>query len=334
MRAFLGKALIVLLSALSAIVTTLTFVGYIGSWRYFEMFSDYRPFLLVAGVILLLGAALLLKFAKVWRRILLVATVGTAAVIVVNAFEVLPWLLASPQEKAPSDVSAKTIKLLAFNLEGDGPDSKSYAETRTFVRQESPDIAMFCECGHGWPVELQSLTNEMSHHVRIQAMDIDVFSRHPMVRTQVFHFGPRRGFVVVGVSVGGTELSFVATHTYSRHWIGDQGFAWRNETLEDGIGKRLTDTPRPLVVMGDLNVSPWSPAYKQMIKNSGLNDARRGYGVLVTQHGHGAISKWLWKPIDHCLFSAELETKNIYTGPDLTSDHLPVVAEFLLPLRR
>ena len=334
MSAFWRKALIVILSAFSAIATTLTFVGYIGSWRYFEMFSDYRSFLLGAGVILLLGAALFLKFEKVWRRVLLGAAIGASAVTFVNAFEVLPWLLANPQKRVHSGVSAKTIKLLAFNLEGDGPDNKSYAETRAFVRQASPDIAMFCECGHGWPVELQSLTNEMPHHVRIPAMDIDVFSRHPMVRTQIFHFGPRRGFVVVGVSVEGAELSFVATHTYSRHWIGDQGFAWRNETLEDGIGKRLADAPRPLVVMGDLNVSPWSPAYKSMMKASGFSDARRGYGLLVTQHGHGAISKWLWKPIDHCLFSAGLEVNNIYTGPDLTSDHLPVVVEFLAPLWR
>ena len=334
MRVLLAKLLIGLLSFLVVIVTVLTFVGYIGSWRYFEMFSDYRPFLLVAGVVLLLGAALLLKFVKAWRNILLGAAVGATVVTLVNTFEVLPWLLANPREKAPSDVSAKTIKLLAFNLEGDGPVNKSYTETRAFVRQESPDIAMFCECGHGWPDELQSLTNELPHHVRIPAMDIDVFSRHPMVRTQVFHFGPRRGFVVVGVSVKGMELSFVATHTYSRHWVGDQGFAWRNEALEIGIGKLLADAPRPLVVMGDLNVGPWSPVYKRMMKASGFNDARRGHGLLVTHHGHGAISKLLWKPIDHCLFSAELEVNNIHTGPDLTSYHLPVVAEFVLPDRR
>jgi len=187
---------------------------------------------------------------------------------------------------------------------------------------------MFCECYGEWPEQLRPLTNALPHHLRNDAMDIEIFSRHPLTRTQVFHFGPQRGFIVVGISINGTELSYVATHTYSRNWMKHAGFRWRTEALEQGLGQQLKDLPRPLMVMGDLNASPWSPAFKRMMNTSGLDDARKRRGLLMSQHRHGAVTKWLWRPIDHCLYSPDVTVVNFHTGPDLNSDHLPLVAEF------
>lgn len=37
-----------------------------------------------------------------------------------------------------------------------------------------------------------------------------------------------------------------------------------------------------------------------------------------------------WRPIDHCLVSSEFTVKNIKTGNDIGSDHLPLIIELSL----
>lgn len=322
MKGFPAKISAALPLSISVLICVLTLAGYVGSFRYLEILSDYRPFLLALGLLGLLPAVVL---RKCWPRIGIVTVSLWVATIVINGIEVLPWLLAHKPAPALSSEAATHIKAIAFNVEG---VNTNYAGTRAFVEREAPDILMVCECNVRWSGELRSLTNQLPHHFRDDAMDIEVFSRYPFSRSHAFNFGPARGFHLLGIYLDGRrEFGFVATHTYPRHWLGSKGFRWRTQALEEGLGKELHDFSIPLLVMGDLNASPWSPAYKKMIRSSGLQDARRGNGLLVTQHGHGALTRWLWRPIDHCLYSSGLEVTKIYTGPDLNSDHLPVVAE-------
>lgn len=322
----MAKISIVILLLLSAFGLILTLAGYATSFRYLEILSDYRPFLIGFGVLCLIPAIPWCK--SPWPRPRTIALTLSLLVISINGLEVLPWLFAA-KPTFQSTTSANEIKAIAFNVEG---INTNYAGTRAFVEQEAPDIAMFCECTEQWSAELRDLTNQLPYRFRNEAMTIEVFSRYPFSRTNVFNYGPERGFNLLAISLDGQhEFGFVATHTYPRHWLGNQGFRWRTETLEKGLGKVLNDFTIPFLVMGDLNASPWSPAYKHMIKSSGLRDARRGHGLLVTQHGHGSITKWLWRPIDHCLYSPGIEVTNLSTGPDLNSDHLPIIATFRLP---
>jgi endonuclease/exonuclease/phosphatase (EEP) superfamily protein YafD len=88
----------------------------------------------------------------------------------------------------------------------------------------------------------------------------------------------------------------------------------------------MADAPRPLVVMGDLNASLWSPTYREMLRRSGLQDARRGFGPLHTQSRFG-FHFLLGIPIDHCLVSDRIEVRLLRTGPALGSDHLALIVD-------
>jgi endonuclease/exonuclease/phosphatase family metal-dependent hydrolase len=157
-----------------------------------------------------------------------------------------------------------------------------------------------------------------------------VFSRHPITRHEVRPFGPERGFIVCRLDAAGPEFTFAAVHTYSRSWRGFEGHRQRTETLVTGLPE-IAQANTPLVIMGDFNASPWSPAFQELLHRTTLLDARLGFGLLPTQHGDGAVSRWLWRPIDHCLHSPDVLVRSLRTGPDLGSDHLPLVAELLLP---
>ena len=326
MKRLPAKISIAILLLLSILGLAFTLAGYAASFRYLEILSDYRPFILAWGFLCLPPAILFRKTE--WKRTRLAAIALSLLVISINALEVLPWLLA-PKPKLQSTTANKEIKAIAFNVEG---INTNYAGTCAFIEHEAPDIAMFYECTDRWSAELRSLTNQLPYRFRNEAMTIEVFSRYPFSRTNIFNYGPERGFNLLGISLDGGqhEIGFVATHTYPRHWLGSQGFRWRIEALEEGLGKELNNFTIPLLVMGDLNASPWSVSYKRMIKTSGLKDARRGRGLVMTHHGHGAITQWLWHPIDHCLYTPGIEVLNFSTGPDLNSDHLPIIAEFQL----
>jgi endonuclease/exonuclease/phosphatase (EEP) superfamily protein YafD len=91
------------------------------------------------------------------------------------------------------------------------------------------------------------------------------------------------------------------------------------------LAKVVADVEAPIVLLGDLNTTPWSPIYRQFIEDSGLRDARDGFGLL---------SSWptgnppLLIPIDHALVSQQIVVHNLYLGPDVGSDHYPLILDF------
>lgn len=305
-----------------------TFAGYMASFRYLEMLADYRPYLLCACLGALVGGVAAYHFGVRGRW--MIAAVAIAAVgTIVNALEVLPWVLASkPVRQSEQGVAGRPLKAVAFNVEG---ANTNFMATRAFIERESPDLVMLCEATARWSEELTVLKQGWKYHFRAESMDIELYSRHPIVRTQLFAYGPNRGFVAAQIQVDQSEFTVVATHTYPRHWYGDEGYRHRTQAIQDGLGRKVSMLQQPVVVLGDLNASSWSPAYKAMMRTSGLRDARWGNGLAPSHHGHGPVSRWLWRPIDHCLYSPEVSLDSFKVGPDLGSDHLPIVVTFRIP---
>jgi endonuclease/exonuclease/phosphatase (EEP) superfamily protein YafD len=304
----------------------LTFAGYAAKWRYLEITADYRPYQqLLGGLCLAGGFAAYRRRAN--RRVCRLAVIGALVIIVVNGLEVFPVVLA--RRPTPEITPRRPqFKAMAFNVEG---SNNSFDETRAFVERELPDVVMFSEATARWSEELKPLSNILPQRVREDEMEIEVLARHPILRKQAFHFGAERGLVLVLLEIDGSEVGFVAVHTYPRQWRGAEGYQQRTLALEKGLGKQSHAFPRPLLVMGDFNASQWTPAYKTMLRGSELMDAEQGFGLIATHHGQGLVSQWFWSPIDHCLHSRDVTVNNYWHGPDLGSDHLPILVDFSLP---
>jgi endonuclease/exonuclease/phosphatase (EEP) superfamily protein YafD len=83
----------------------------------------------------------------------------------------------------------------------------------------------------------------------------------------------------------------------------------------------------PLVLAGDLNVTSWSAAFDLLTDRTRLVDSRAGFGVQPSWpkwFGPGRI------PIDHCLVTPEIAVRDRFVGPDLGSDHFPIVVDFTI----
>jgi endonuclease/exonuclease/phosphatase (EEP) superfamily protein YafD len=92
-----------------------------------------------------------------------------------------------------------------------------------------------------------------------------------------------------------------------------------------------------LIVVGDLNTSPWSAEFMTLTKKTGLRDSQLGYGLqpswpmLLPYFGVNTqpnlLTQLLQVPIDHVLVSEQIQVFSRHTGPFIGSDHLPVTVE-------
>lgn len=76
------------------------------------------------------------------------------------------------------------------------------------------------------------------------------------------------------------------------------------------------------ILIGDLNVSPWSPWFKQLLSDANLRNAQQGKGYAGTFPTYG-LPSLLAIPIDHTLVSPRIEVVERTVGPGYSfgSDH-------------
>jgi endonuclease/exonuclease/phosphatase family metal-dependent hydrolase len=101
----------------------------------------------------------------------------------------------------------------------------------------------------------------------------------------------------------------------------------RDRALEHAA-QRAHASAMPTVAAGDLNLSPDSPGYARLLQQSGLRD------VLAGQGWHPTWMAGFWPlalRIDHQLASPSLCIDQAQVGPEIGSDHRPLIARYRLP---
>jgi len=302
----------------AALLLLITLAGYVEGLRYLELAGDFRLHYLAFALLVCLSAAATPR-ARQRRGVLSLLGV----VILINGWEVMPWLW----PRSAPNTGGSPLKFAAFNVEA---SNRRFGEVRDWALAERPDVAMFCESTAAWADELKPLLQSFPHHVRIPELTMDIFSRHPVIRTQVFQFGRQRGFCAVELGIGNRRMSFVGAHACPRIPWGEEGFTWRTRMLAEGIGSEVSKLPGPVVLMGDLNATPWSPPFQRALRESGLKNAQRGQGPIFTRRSHRFPARLFWNMLDHCLVSDEVAVRRMWTGPFLGSDHRPILVEAVL----
>jgi endonuclease/exonuclease/phosphatase (EEP) superfamily protein YafD len=279
--------------------------------QYLELFSHFRLQYLAVAVLLLTFFALVRS-----RRYLLLM----AAVAILNAWYVVPWYL--PQSDTAQSSQSFTI-VLANVLRSNGEHKKLSA----LLSAEAPDFVFVQEVTDGWAKHVGLLQAYPYRHVVPDngSFGIAVLSRFPLTNVQTVD-SPPFGFatIVAATAINGRNITFTTTHPMPP--LGRIGYDGRNEQLAH-IAELVNAQSGPRLLIGDLNTSMWGANYRRLVSATGLRNARSGFGVLPTWPTHIPIA---YIPIDHCLISPELEVISIRTGPNIGSDHLPLIVTLSL----
>ena len=114
-------------------------------------------------------------------------------------------------------------------------------------------------------------------------------------------------------------------------------FAGENAAARDRIFNSIATWVReqtdPVILVGDLNATPWSASFRKFEEDSGLKNSQAGFGLQPTWPTHSP-RPWrqaLLIPIDHCLHSNSLATFDRKVGMAGSSNHRALFLQLRLP---
>lgn len=218
------------------------------------------------------------------------------------------------------------VKVLSANLLSSNRDVAKLIET---VQSERPDIVVLLEANEFWTSATADFDEDYPFVIarpRADNFGIIVRSRFPLANVSVVTLASSRvptvlADVVINGSSRNASRSFRLIATHPVPPVGRSNWHDRNTQLSELAGI-ISQHAGPLLLVGDLNATPWSPFFKSLKSDAKLNDCRQaGYGFGTTWN---AKSPLLSIPIDHALTT--LPVVDYHIGAPIGSDHRPIVA--------
>lgn len=283
-----------------------------GRW-YMELAAYAVPLYAVFGsVALLIG---------VWCRHRRLAQFSS--LLTLTTFLLL-WWVGRPVPVAPVFAEApERIRILTANLFVHNDDP---TRLLAYIRETHPDVVMLQEFDPEWQARLRPLEHMYPEHFACARgpggdLDLGVYWRLPDVRARSLVQDGLPG-CLLEVEVLGQHLALLNLHTAAPFTASR---AKRHTEQMHALAQWLELEPRDVVVVGDLNSTPWTPLFRETLAATKLRSARTGIGVLGTWPAYlGPIAT----PLDHVLFrEGILRASGCWLGPYFGSDHLPLLVD-------
>lgn len=197
-----------------------------------------------------------------------------------------------------------------------------------FIRRERPDAIVLLEMNAEWRTALASLDRDYPHRYHTtgsQGRGITLMSRVPMKDASVLPIGVRaEPAIQATLRVGGRDLRVFAVHTT---WPVVPASAARRNLQLVSLAEHARAVTLPLVVVGDMNISPFSPNFQQLLADGRLRSAADGFGWQATWPTFLPLAGI---QIDHALVNSQVAVEHFNRGASVGSDHLPILADLVL----
>lgn len=218
-------------------------------------------------------------------------------------------------------VLTAALSVMSSNLYATNNDYESHVD---FIDSIEPDIIFFQEYTTAWAAALSDSLDVYPYRLTVPIdtpFGIAVYSKLPLIDEKVVYLRSNAmPSIEANVSVEGKLIKIFGTHAPPP--MSNFLYAERNQHFQkiSEIALKQTDA---MVVMGDLNVSPWSDHFRDFLELGELSDGRRGFGVLPTW------PTWflpLQIPIDHIVVNSGVSVTAFSSSSDLSSDHRTIWA--------
>lgn len=290
------------------VIFGLTLAGFLGKYhRFFEYACSFRFQYFWASILITL-----IFFARHhWKWVIL-----TILSFAINATQILPLY---SFDHYFGEKNQQVLKLISMNVNFRNKNSKPILD---FINKSNADVVAVQEATQFWLSEFDSVKSEYPYRKYQENRNhhgLVILSRTPFKQIASSNF--EVPFINATLIFDGKPISIVTIHffTPTKEW------RFRNRNLEfKELGSIINSNQNSVIVAGDFNASTWSPFYQDFISETHLNDARAGFGVIPT---FPTNLPFIMIPIDQCLVSSDLEILNFHSGPNIGSDHLPVILE-------
>lgn len=281
----------------------------------FELLTHFRVQYVVAGAVLALALVALRRWIG--------AGVATALAIA-NAVPVLPYVAAPPP--FPGDGSTMVARVMAINLRHRFGDVDAVVD---LIRAERPDVVLLTELLPRHLDALESLGDVLPYRIDSGARGIFetlLLSRLPIASWRIHH--PASRFLPViearlcpEPDGPGACLTVIALHAPRPDFRRGRP---QIETLALVAERAAAIADRRVVVLGDLNTTPFSHQFRDLTMRGGLADAALGTSWRTTW-----ISRFppFGLTLDHVLVGAALRPLARRVAGDIGSDHFPLIVD-------
>ncbi|MGQ0636058.1 MAG: endonuclease/exonuclease/phosphatase family protein [Planctomycetaceae bacterium] len=250
---------------------------------------------------------------------------------IINLYTIVPLYFGRPAIDTPAETVARSSPLRALQLNVNTRAGNAQKVGQLIARLD-PDLIVLEEVSSRWLQALATALEGYPYSIarpRDDNFGIAVFSRLPLANSEIRHLGEADvPTVIVEVEAPERPFTLIATHPLPPG--GAEYSRLRNDQLAR-LPAVVREAKSPVLLVGDLNATPWCSCFRRLLRETALVDSSQGRGVMPTWPTHIPV---LLIPIDHCLHSPEIRVLEKSTGPDVDSDHYPLIIEFVLTTGR
>ncbi len=306
--------------AFALLFSLLTLGSLLGRFNWLlDVLSHYH---LQYTVGLTLSLLLLVALSGLHRALLL-----PLAALLINLYLVVPFFLPPPTTVAAATANASVpLRVMALNI---STSNAGYEKVAALIRERQPDIVFMSEVREDLLAVLRTeLSDDFPYlHAEPSRMTLGIafLSRQPFRSVETVTMNGRgRRYLRAELDWQGQPIILLGIHPLPP--MRGEWAASRNSEIAL-MGEVANATAQPLILLGDLNASPWSTPMHRLLATTDLRYALQGYGAWITWHLAGDL---LGAPLDYVLVSPAWTVADYVEGGDIGSDHVPIQADVVL----
>lgn len=297
----------------AAVIAVASLASFGGRWVWWlDVLANFRAQYVVTLAIL--GGIVVLSR---WKK----SGIAILAVCLVNLVFVAPLYFGSPGK---SDPAAPHLLVLSFNLLSTNED---YNEVIDYIESVDADLVFLHEASRPWEVALEAAN--LDYEIIRARSDNLIFGTVILARDEVEAVS--HGFaeaqpraVAINYQPDGWPVPVQVLSSHTLAPTTEERAGLRDAQLAFAAGWAAEQSGAYFVV-GDLNATPWSWPFRHLLAEGRLRNSQIGFGL---QPSFSATSFALLRvPIDHLLHSDIIRIRDRRLGPNLGSDHFPLVVD-------
>jgi endonuclease/exonuclease/phosphatase (EEP) superfamily protein YafD len=288
-----------------------------------DTINHFRPYVFVGT-----GALLAITFVA---HAPIAARLSTILAALNAVLLLLPFLWSAGNAGVQASASAigHDLKIVSFNVAWTPRPIDNVAR---YLLSEDADIVVLQEVTQAHAATVEPLLRDRYPHSHLCVIAHRcaqaIFSKHPWASVVDVYRSEDTPEMIIA-RFGDAKRGAFRVYGLHMAWPFRPEAQARHVDRLMALGKSIDE---PAILAGDFNLTPWSYQLQRLLASTGL---RRHATFLMSwpTNGYFRLPVPLFL-IDHVLSTPDVRTIAIKSGPDLGSDHLPIVARVLLGGKR